>query len=82
MYIFVYIITTQFIDTIVCFIATGVISNTFPILVANMQDFLFLYINGYYYDVLGIYLLLRFSYILATPLSILWNPSLYDCKTS
>jgi len=75
----VHFFTTQFIDPIVGFIATGIISYSFPTLVATMQDFLFVSTKCYF-DAIGHYLLLRFSYILESPF--LWNPSLYGSKIS
>jgi hypothetical protein len=59
----VHLLTTQFINPIVGFIATGVISYSFSTLVATMQAFFSVYIK-FYSDAIGHYLLLRFSYIL------------------
>ncbi len=55
--------TAQFVDPIIKFIATGIISYSFPTLVATMQDFLPVYIKCHS-DAIGHYLLLRFSYIM------------------
>jgi hypothetical protein len=69
----------QFIDPIVGFIATGIISYSFSTLVATMQDFLSVNMKCYS-DAIGHYLLLRFSYILESPF--IWNLSLYGSKIS